>query len=316
MTPQPAVDTAVMDQAERRWERLIEGSPELESAVRLQRRLVSATVRVIGQLHAVATKPHLVMAPDVALARLDARTPLLRGERFPIPVPLLEPHLLDVCRILEAGGVGVAAANIHDTIVRGRVTVSSLLAASLARDERSIRRAAAQMGFASDLLWLVGDLAVGPFAHVLQQDALGIVATNDTVRDAWSRWDRGLCPVCGSWPALAETAAGERTLRCSFCGAGWQPPAACAYCQTADERFGLLTPDEHVPGRGLELCDACGCYLKRVEAGAPAPFPLLPIEDLATTALDIQAMDRGYARPALPDADLRQAPGCSEIQSV
>ena len=47
----------------------------------------------------------------------------------------------------------------------------------------------------------------------------------------------------------------------------------------------------------------CANYTKVIESAAPAAFPLLAIEDLATMDLDEGAMQRGYRRPDLVDLD-------------
>jgi formate dehydrogenase maturation protein FdhE len=50
-----------------------------------------------------------------------------------------------------------------------------------------------------------------------------------------------------------------------------------------------------------ELCGNCGAYLKWLAPTAATPFELLPIEDLASMALDVLAAEQGFGRPSLPD---------------
>src|SRR5918911_1627387 len=71
-----------------------------------------------------------------------------------------------------------------------------------------------------ELLWLVAELAVSPFVHALQRLLFG-TATGD-LDAALDSWNRGYCPACGSWPAVAEVVSGHRILRCSFCATGWE----------------------------------------------------------------------------------------------
>jgi FdhE protein len=109
-----------------------------------------------------------------------------------------------------------------------------------------------------------------------------------------------------------EVVRGNRLLRCSYCAAAWRTPrAACVYCGNADDRFAAAVTDMARPDRRIEMCGACGGYTKVLEVDAPAPFPLLAIEDLATLSLDQAAMSLGYARPNLPDLDaIDPRPGC------
>jgi formate dehydrogenase maturation protein FdhE len=93
------------------------------------------------------------------------------------------------------------------------------------------------------------------------------------------------------------TGAG-RVLHCSFCAASWLTESrACVYCAAEP----AIQPDaEDRPDRELELCDACGGYLKAARFPHAAPFPLIAIEDLATADLDRRAMECGFSRLTLP----------------
>jgi FdhE protein len=178
----------------------------------------------------------------------------------------------------------------------------SLLTASLKRDQNAIRTGAVHRGLAPDLLWLVGELAVSPFVYALQQALFGGLTEDSPLTGALAAWQRGYCPLCGSWPALAEVDATRRVLRCSFCALAWELPAyACVYCGGDDQRFVTAAPDEIRRDRRLELCGGCGAYLKTVDVEALSAFPLLAIADLETMDLDLAAMERGYSRPPLKE---------------
>jgi FdhE protein len=124
---------------------------------------------------------------------------------------------------------------------------------------------------------------------------------------ALNAWSHGYCPLCGSWPALAEVAASHRVLRCSFCALAWTPNAyACIYCHEHGEKFVTAAPNEERLDRRLEVCGTCGAYLKTIDVPALTPFPLLAIADLETMDLDMAAMERGYNRPVLKDFATRR----------
>jgi formate dehydrogenase maturation protein FdhE len=148
-----------------------------------------------------------------------------------------------------------------------------------------------------DLLWLVAELAVSPFAHALEQAVFAAAESQTELRTALDRWTLGYCPFCGSWPALAEATPLQRTLRCSFCALAWERPiVGCVYCGDSGERFQTSVSHER---DGLELCGACASYLKVVGVLEFSPFPLVAIGDLETMRLDATAMERGYARPSM-----------------
>lgn len=278
--------------------------PDLEPAVVLQRRLlklVSDLARAIehGRL------PRLSMPPKYLAAKLGRGVPVLAGEPIPLPIPILGPALPRFCDALAEGGAGDAAIHIRDAIVSGNIEAGSLLSASLTRQQAAIRTGATHRGLAPDLVWLVAELAVSPFVHALQGLICGS-ATDDTLAQALADWNRGYCPACGSWPALAEVVGGHRTLRCSFCSSAWELTTyACIYCADGGEQFVTAAPDEDRKDRRIEACGACGSYLKTVDVTALSPFPLLSISDLETTDLDLAAMDHRYQRPALREFAVR-----------
>ena len=122
------------------------------------------------------------------------------------------------------------------------------------------------------------------------------------LQQALDAWNRGYCPACGSWPALAEVADGHRTLRCSFCSSAWELTTyACIYCGEGGETFATTAPDTDRHDRRLELCSTCGGYLKTIDLPALSPFPLLSISDIETTDLDVIAMEHGFRRPQLKE---------------
>ena len=91
-------------------------------------------------------------------------------------------------------------------------------------------------------------------------------------------------------------------LRCSFCSAAWELTTyACIYCDESGEPFVTAAPDEERKDRRVEVCSACGGYLKTVDLPELSPFPLLAIADLETMDLDVAAMEHGYARPPLKE---------------
>jgi FdhE protein len=293
----------LMRRADARWDEILLERPDLEPAVALQRSLVARVLECVNVL-ASDGYPTFVIPPAALHEKMAAGVPALRGETFPIPDALAESALLDFCNRLAEGGAGSAALHIRDALERRRLSGRSLLAALLARDQSAVRMGADQMGVAADLLWLIGELAVGPLANHLQRALFlhdgGNRRGDDDV--ALTSWDRGYCPACGSWPAFAEVCGGEQQLRCSFCGGTWAPASyRCTYCDEAGDAFITAAPDMERVGRRLELCGTCGGYLKVIEVRERTPFALLPIEDLATTDLDVIAMDRGYGRPPLRD---------------
>jgi len=296
----PVFRPKLTDSAEQRWQAIGEARPDLLPALALQRQLLTRVLELAAVLDG-GRLPKLSLPPRYLAAKLARGVPALAGEPIPLPLPALTPTLLHLCDALASGGAGEAAQHIKDAIGGGTIEAGSLLASSLHRDQSAIRTGAAHRGLSPDLLWLVAELAVSPFVHALQQLLLGSAAAPE-LRSALDAWNHGYCPVCGSWPAVAEVVAGHRTLRCSFCASAWELNSyACIYCGESGEQFVTAAPDEERKDRRVEVCSACGGYLKTIDVPELSPFPLLSISDIETTDLDVAAMEHGYARPALKE---------------
>jgi FdhE protein len=288
----------LLDSAQQRWQTIRKTRPDLEPALALQRELLTRLIDLAAAL-ARGRLPRLSLPPKYLAAKLARGVPALAGEPIPLPVPVLTPTLFELCDALAAGGAGEAATHIRDSMDSGRLEAASLLTASLQRDQAALRTGAVHRGLSPDLMWLVAELAVSPFAHALQQMIFGGVGPGD-IQDALAAWNRGYCPACGSWPALAEVVDGHRLLRCAFCAATWERTIyACVYCDEQGEAFVTAAPDETRTDRRTELCSSCGAYLKTIDTMEISPFPLVAIADMETMDLDVAAMDHHYGRPPL-----------------
>jgi len=298
--------TELLASAERRWRAIVQDKPDLRTAVDLQRGLLTRVIDLARTIEG-GRLPRLSMPGKYLAAKLSRGVPVLLGEPIPLPTALLKTSLVGFCDALAAGGAGDVAAHIGAAVETGRIDAGSLLTASLARDQEAIRTGASHLGLAPDLAWLVAELAVGPVAHALQRALFSTATGNEPLAGALAAWNRGYCPACGTWPALAEVVDGHRLLRCAFCAATWERTIfACIYCDEQGEAFVTAAPDEQRFDRRTELCSACGAYLKTVDTTEVSPFPLVAIADMETMDLDVAAMDHHYGRPPLKDFTTRR----------
>ncbi|MBI3490374.1 MAG: formate dehydrogenase accessory protein FdhE [Acidobacteria bacterium] len=303
----PGFRPELLRSAEQRWRIILDTRPDLAPALDLQRRLLLLVLDLAEVLDR-GKMPRLSLPPKYLAAKLTRGVPAIAGEPIPLPVPILTPPLLQMCDALAAGGAGEAAMHLREALAGGAIEPGSLLTASLSRDQNVIRAGAVHRGLSPDLLWLVGELAVSPFVHLLQRTLFGQPAGD--LASALARWNRGHCPACGSWPAVAEVVGGHRTLRCSFCSSAWEPTMySCIYCEESGEKFVTAAPNEERKDRRLEVCANCSGYLKTVDLPELSPFPLLSISDIETTDLDMAAMEHGYGRPAMKDLKGLRAKG-------
>jgi FdhE protein len=292
----PSGRDARLAAASARWEAILRCRPGLEPAVTLQRSLIEVLIDLLDTLEQGGVL-RLSLPARYLAAKLTRQVPAFAGEPIPVPVQTLRPALLDICDILAAGGAGDPARHVAAVLRDGSMDAGSLLSASFSRSRRAILSGATHRGLSPDLVWLAAELAVSPFAHVLQQKV--VTPEADPALDAaLARWSSGSCPACGSWPALAERLSGRDVLRCSFCALAWTlSDGSCIYC--GDAGATMAEPPGGAAGHALQMCHRCGGYLKSAVVDSLSPFPLLAIADLDTLDLDVLAMQQGFRRPDL-----------------
>lgn len=237
--------------------------------------------------------PNLSLPARYVAAKLTRGVAALAGEPVPLPIPVLTLAMRDACDALGTTSLAAEARAVADAITAQTLDATALAGAVFARDQRSARLMARAAGIAHELLWLVADNAIAPFAHLMMRRVPGA--------DTWPGWTGGgRCPACFTWPVGAEALGGSHVLRCAFCAAAWSVAVdRCAYCGVDDERWTAVAPDPARPGRRVMICGACHGYVKVRDVTAPEPFPLPTIMDLATFDLDQMAMERGCRKPAL-----------------
>ena len=285
--------------ADARWGAMLAARPDLAPAVALQRKLIGRVIDLSGSFED-GRLPRLSLPHRYLTTKLRSGIPALTGEPIQLPADILAPALLDLSRALAEGGGGAATQDILRAMEERRLDVGALLVLTLRREQAALRAFATKAGLGHDLLWLVLDLAVSPFAHALLDSLFGTAAADSPLRQALDGWTRGYCPLCGSWPTLVEDLGGAKRLRCSFCAAAWElPHHGCLFCGESGDPLQTLAPDPSRPRRTVDLCGACRGYSKTVEADASLPFPLVALADLESMDLDLAAMQKGCARPAI-----------------
>jgi FdhE protein len=261
-----------------------------------------------------ALREHDELRPWIAL--LDVTAAASRDPRWARQVPAIadartagEPLLSSVVIVMDnrlattwarrllsaAAGVATGSERAISVAAARRVDadqVRRLLAGSIAMDPDAVAGVASQIGVGAEALAVVASLVAVPLLQ----------ACHATWRQRVPRdWSHGYCPVCGSWPALAEILGLERRreLRCARCGAGWPTDwLRCIYCETRDHReLGALVPERGAETRRAETCGRCRRYLKAVTTLHPADPLDVALQDAATVELDVAAVVHGFTRP-------------------
>lgn len=228
-----------------------------------------------------ATWGAAVPAPPESV-RHPARAPLLHGAEIAVSARAVSRFVRRL-----AGLAGLDGASRH-------LDAMDLLEAAVRQDDARVD-ARVPSGTDPAALRVVAQVAAVPLLRF---------CARTIAREVSPAWWEGYCPLCGAWPALAEFRGLERKrwLRCGRCGTGWEVPwLRCPFCaETSHENLGYLAPADGETTRKVEVCDTCKGYVKAEPTVRELPWWGVLLDDVATVALDVAALDRGYHRPERP----------------
>jgi len=245
-----------------------------------------AVIRALArEISRIAAATPTSVDVDVARTRVSARMPALAG------LPLLTTdQLLANARALAAAVPDVGDAIRAIAAALAPVASDDLANMALAGDWSDLQPLAARIDVDDSALMTVLDYAARP-ALLAAANRLGDIFDDDVPSRSTH------CPICGAPPLIAELSGkdGARSLRCGRCGARWRfPRIACATCGA--QNAGALHADGDAGIKQADYCDHCHGYLKAVSVLSPLDYVALLETDLRTAALDLAAIDRGYAR--------------------
>jgi FdhE protein len=266
---------------------LVRQHPEMAPAATALRTLATA----LPEASLPAGVPHLAASE----ARLAAGVAALGGE------PLLSTsELLANVHTLAAALAAPARAGLPPSVGQqiGEAEREGLADAALAGVWDVVAALADRIGLEPDAFVTLVDHASRPALRS------GARTVHDLVLH--SRWSRGTCPACGAAPLLAElrgSGAGggaeqERVLRCGRCLTAWPfPRMRCVGCgETNHQHLSYLHGAGEADFRRADVCSACQAYIKSIAVLAPLTLVEMLEVDLATTALDLAAVERGFHR--------------------
>ena len=259
----------------------IAAHPWLEPVARFQRIVDDA---------AAQDPPGGVEAPEHAAYAEDqaAGVPLLQSRAARVDFSAAAADALGrlVDRLAGAplpGGMSMACRSIADEL---RGPEERIRAIASATSGGPVDLPSAPPGLVRFLGWTAA-------RHVLEP----VVRASAPWRDE-ERWGRGHCPTCGAFPTCGRLVPGEasraRFLACGCCGTRWSfRRIGCPFCGNEEqERLGFLEVEGDV-GLRIDVCDACGGYLKTYTGEGDEE---LFLADWPTLHLDVLAKGRGFRR--------------------
>jgi FdhE protein len=233
------------------------------------------------------------LLPDPDPARLVQGACLEPRDEFPLDRGDLERGFADLHQVLVDGFRDARTDLLH---IGRAATEDPAFLSGVARDmlgdrHDALLRAAHGLGVDARVLGFWAIQLLTPLAM-----ARGRLLGGRVPDEAWNR---GYCPVCGSWPGIARRSGAARELTCSFCATIWRfGRQECPFCEAP----GPAGPVYGVPGfteERVSVCRRCGHYLAEIEGETLAG--LAPeVAALALAPLELLARQHGHA-PATMD---------------
>jgi FdhE protein len=112
-----------------------------------------------------------------------------------------------------------------------------------------------------------------------------------------SRWFKGYCPICGSWPEIGflEGQEGRRWLRCSFCSHEWNfSRTECPFCESANPDKLEIFYTANRPFERAEVCYECKKYLISLDLRNRTGV-IREVAALGMVHLDVLAQEKGFS---------------------
>ena len=227
----------------------------------------------------------LEMTDEEALqARLLQGLALLSFAQLPVEADGFAQLVSRVAEVLRDSDQGLAEQTVPE---------SPAECLALARERFESGQGSGERGEAADaptLAQAAVDQALKPYLEWAAERMMPFVDLE--------RWKRSTCPICGGAPDFAtlDAESGARQLLCSRCSSQWRyRRLGCPFCDTGDHAKTVYYPSEDGVYR-LYVCQECRRYLKTMDLRETARAVLLPVERVATVAMDVAATREGYGQ--------------------
>ena len=240
-----------------------------------------------------------IVPPDPT--QLSADFPLLSYVEFQEMVPHLKAG---VQKMLTALGAAFPPLKEDINQLRSQVDGNSNPTATwlgilIRNEENALIESAEELGLEPDVFRFALEQMFKPLMQWLAQSLARYVEQ--------MVWDRGYCPICGSYPDASYLKkgkdeqeyliahGGQRWLHCSMCGYEWRlHRIVCPYCGNDDADSLEYFAAKKSAHEKLYVCHKCKRYLACMDTSALIRIPsgdLLPFELLH---LDIMAREKGF----------------------
>ncbi len=212
--------------------------------------------------------------------------PILKADDVRIDEELFDKLFDDICNLVIKKRANAKTAGLGSKFLAGK---HEMLLKGLLENSLAVEQLAKDLKVDYALFCFITNLAVIPFMENYSEKIIGEIDQN--------KWLKGYCPVCGSEPMIArlESDIGKRWLFCPRCRCEWLfKRVICPFCENEDQDTLRYFFSEDNNNYRIEVCDKCKRYIKTVDSRLRGNVFNLFVEDIATLAFDVVAMDEGF----------------------
>lgn len=227
---------------------------------------------------------------EIRALKLREKQPLVDISDFRYDPQSARELLIKICDLIQSGAGEMAVA--AERIVEGLDNVfqaQALFGSLLQGDDANFVKTADAIDIDKNTLAFVVYSSLKPSLTVCAAQLL------DDLGDT-AEWEKGYCPVCGSFPGLAVLDHdGRRFLHCRFCWTTWLSKRIfCPFCGKSGGPNLLCLVSEQEKDLRVDACGDCKSYLKTVDSRMAERILYPPMEQIASLHLDITARQKGY----------------------
>ncbi len=235
--------------------------------------------------------PPIVIEPDLLSVKKDNDMPLIDVSGFRVDIPAATTLLTTICNLAQTLETDMSKdAQIIKAAVQNRdLNPEKLFSAILENSELILKQQSKKINIPVSKLMMFGFFCMAPSISVCARQLATSLENNVT-------YNQGYCPICGNHPDLAFLDEdGKRHLKCCFCSHQWiARRMGCTFCQNNDQdKQHYLYSDDEKEYR-VNLCDACGNYIKVVDLRQMNRYFYPGLEMISTLHLDFKAKENGY----------------------
>ena len=205
--------------------RIVEEEPELSDPMLLFLEVLTAQARMKDALIGYMSVDELVRCSDRARSRESSLFDACDIPRIPPDLwKELSSSILSAL-ISRRGDLGEELNVIRDSLDEGLFDPESLARLSFKGDLNYARGVSLTLGVSEDLLSALGVWIIQPI----------FMAIEEVLSGSFEGWDRGFCPICGSYTRTSFADERGVHLKCEICGMEWDyAEGRCPFCGSSE----------------------------------------------------------------------------------